>query len=133
MNPKHHSDMKINHLSSFAGYHSKPTVFTCFPSNPQLVWGQFNLSDSLHWKTARNKGQSSESPGLTSDQTHPESFHLKSTMQSPFLKETFPAGFAAVPSLQRVSNVKQPQQMVLNQGASRYREKRKLDPPQNAP
>lgn len=97
----------------YAGCHSKPTMFACFPSNSHLVWGQFNLPTSLDWKRARNKGHSSESPGLTSDQTHSESFDLKSTTQTPFLKQTCPAGQAAVPSLQWVSNMKQSQQMAL--------------------
>lgn len=78
---------------------------------------------ALTGKGQRNKGHSSESPGLTSDQTQSKSFNLNSTVQTPFLKQTFPAGHAAVPSLQCVSDMKQLQQMALNQEATQYGKK----------
>lgn len=44
-------------------------------------------------------------------------------MQTPFLQQIFPAGHAAVPSLQCVSNTKQLQQMAPNQETSQYGKK----------
>lgn len=41
----------------YAGCHSQPTMLACFPSNPQLVWGQFNIPNSPDWKRTRNRGQ----------------------------------------------------------------------------
>lgn len=64
----------------YAGCHSKATMVSCFPSNPQYVWGQFDLPNSLDWKRAGNMGYSSKSPGLSSDQTHSKSEHNANTI-----------------------------------------------------